>query len=400
MAAPAEGPQTFHPITPPLPSPSPEESPLSSIPAAASAIAGIGRQAAQPWKPSLSIEMESGDEGQPAGGFRPGPLLVDEDLSGTPEITGIFEGEVHSKYNSEFETIVKSIGDEPAARALQQRLGARDCRLGRRLGSGRFGSVYELTGGAEGEPRVLKIYNLQRLRDVGSSRYRQEGGHSLLIPNPRVKSPVNLLIWHDGQILTRDEAIQRGVGPNMELLASFMPRASGRNLSSLLVENALDPKQKIQVAFQLAETLSELHSDHILHRDLKPENIVVNIDEGRSCETYLIDVDQAKRIDPHSGTRSPVGTQGYHSPERLFAETTPYGAESDAWAYGVTLYQMAYGRLPYDSPRDIQEEGFKISFLESSLPPPFLDVIRGLLAIHPQQRMSTREALVRLRSLI
>ena len=43
---------------------------------------------------------------------------------------------------------------------------------------------------------------------------------------------------------------------------------------------------------------------------------------------------------------APMGTFGYRAPEML--EGKGYGVEVDWWAYGVLIYKLLFGKLPYD----------------------------------------------------
>lgn len=306
------------------------------------------------------------------------PILVSDDLSAIQS-------------DHELEILVKYAGDIEAAIKLKDFLRANRCQLGSFLGAGAFGAVCELfkNGRPDG---VIKIYNLGKLRNAGSAKFVEERGSSLQLDYRGVVFPETVLLYDREQIVVRG-CEGAAHSDSAELLATIMRRIPGRSLAVLLQENALSSRQKVQIAQQLAETLSHLHEHHILHRDVKPQNIVVAIDAEGRCEASLIDVDLAKRVDPEQKTRSPVGSRLYHCPERMFDETTYYGTESDAWAFGVVLYEMAYGKLPYKNIWELSEKDFQVSFpAESDLPEQLTEVVKGLLNTSPHNRMTLKQA--------
>ena len=80
-----------------------------------------------------------------------------------------------------------------------------------------------------------------------------------------------------------------------------------------------------------------------MHRDLKPENIFFNdgkvklIDFGCACEF--------EEGDKYVLTE-PVGTKEYMSPEML--QRRNYNSKSDIWSFGIILYEVLYGKFPWE----------------------------------------------------
>lgn len=108
-----------------------------------------------------------------------------------------------------------------------------------------------------------------------------------------------------------------------------------------------------QTRFYLSEVylaIKYLHSKGIVHRDIKSENIMLS-DDGH---VRLIDFGSAKKLncDTQSITDSFIGTAECMSPEVIRRKS--YSYEVDWWAFGVLMYEMVYGVVPF---RDVYEDG-------------------------------------------
>src|SRR5206468_10005915 len=98
-----------------------------------------------------------------------------------------------------------------------------------------------------------------------------------------------------------------------------------------------------RIAAEIAAGLAHAHARHLVHRDLKPANVLFD-GEGRA---KIADFGIA-RIGDSSGltaTGTVFGTAAYISPEQAAGETAT--AASDVYAFGVVLFRMLTGRLPF-----------------------------------------------------
>ncbi len=123
-----------------------------------------------------------------------------------------------------------------------------------------------------------------------------------------------------------------------------MQFVDGRDLSSILKKQGKLPTERLLRVFrQTAEGLKAAHDQGVTHRDLKPQNIMLDA----SDRVYVTDFGLAKSAEQSGMTQTGavLGTPFYMSPEQVKGE--PVGPQSDIYALGVILYQMAAGVVPF-----------------------------------------------------
>ncbi len=109
----------------------------------------------------------------------------------------------------------------------------------------------------------------------------------------------------------------------------------------------------LDLAIQLARILRVVHASRIVHQDVKPANFICNPDSG---EVRLTDFGIAVRGDgglmPSLRMR---GTLAYMAPEQSGRMNRPIDHRADLYSLGVTLYEAAVGRLPFEISDDVLE---------------------------------------------
>ena len=214
----------------------------------------------------------------------------------------------------------------------------------RRLGAGGSGVVYLANDTLLQRPVVLKILragllSAQQMR----STVLREARMASAIEHPNVCA-----IYEVGE--TGDEGY---------IVMQYVP---GKSLDQLIARGPATPQLVLSVGIQIADGLQAAHSLGIFHRDLKPQNVMLT-DGGL---VKILDFGLARRLRPEDAAFDPSkpglakdasvaatytargGTIRYMAPEQFV--TGQSSVQSDVWALGVILYELASGRHPFARP--------------------------------------------------
>ena len=137
-----------------------------------------------------------------------------------------------------------------------------------------------------------------------------------------------------------------------------MELIEGEKLGDLMQRERVPVTRSLQLAVEVAEGLSRAHDKGIVHRDLKPANLMIT-EDGHA---KIIDFGLAKLLEPIGSEDSDVettirgktqaevrvGTVAYMSPEQ--ARTGEVDERSDVFSFGIVLYEMLTGELPFKAP--------------------------------------------------
>ncbi|KAJ6575881.1 kinase-like domain-containing protein [Mycena sp. CBHHK59/15] len=152
---------------------------------------------------------------------------------------------------------------------------------------------------------------------------------------------------------------------------------------------------------QLVAGMTYTHSEGACHRDLKPENLLLDITRKLKISDFgLSSVFELKEMERTRTQTKRCGSLPYVTPKRLDTET-PYQAELvDVWGVGVILFTLLAGNTPWDQPTEYSSEFSRHTTGEIFSEAPWdrfgseaLDLIRGLLTIDPQERLTFSDAL-------
>jgi serine/threonine-protein kinase len=270
----------------------------------------------------------------------------------------------------------------------------------RKLGAGGSGVVYLANDSLLQRPVVLKILRTGQLSaEQLRTTVLREARLASAIEHPNVCA-----IYEVGE--SGDEGY---------IVMQYVP---GQSLDELIARGPASLQLVLSVGIQIADGLQAAHTLGIFHRDLKPQNVMLT-DGGL---VKILDFGLARRLPPEDANFDPSkpglekgasvaatytargGTIRYMAPEQFV--TGQSSVQSDVWALGVILYELASGRHPFGRPdaedfqviRAIQfNDPEDLTFIVPSISPELKSVIASCLEKNPGARYASaaevREAL-------
>ncbi len=279
--------------------------------------------------------------------------------------------------------------DQPAGAAgdLTGTVVAAQYRLGKRMGSGASGVIYEAKRISDGTPVAIKLLRAATAHDsVASDRLRREAEALGLAWHPNVVEVIDHGIIADGTSYLVMELLQ---GDPL----SQRIKAKGR----------LEEETVGQLAEQILDAMIAIHAAGVVHRDLKPSNIVLVLDSAVPGGERLKVLDfgiarvewEEMRI---TGTGAPMGTPGYMPPEQEAG--LEVDARSDLFAVGALLYECFMGEPPPPDPAllfrpPVEGEAVKGESgvrATASVPPGWQTILRRALQPNREDRFADARA--------
>ncbi len=214
-----------------------------------------------------------------------------------------------------------------------------------KLGEGGMGVVYLAHDTKLNRKVALKFLSRRiSLDSVEKERFLQEARAAASLNHP-----------HIAQVYAIEE-----VGDEVFIVMEYI---NGKELRTVINEAELNLGEKKSIAIQIAEGLQAAQNKGIIHRDIKSGNIMLAANNSVKIMDFgLARIEGAPQI---TKTGTTIGTVSYMSPEQL--KNNQVDKRSDIWAYGVVLYELFTGLLPFQG---IYEAAIMYAITEEAPVPP------------------------------
>ena len=242
------------------------------------------------------------------------------------------------------------------------------------LGRGSMGTVWRGHDLNDGSPCAIKILNPTLTTDKGATRRFID------------ERDIFMSVDDDAVVRVTDMVVESST------FAIVMELVDGPDLAQVLKslpDHRLDQGTAVSLGIEVCQALAAIHRVGIRHLDIKPANILIEDPENVSG-ARITDFGVSEVVAFH-GPREVVGTPYYQAPE-VAAGWTPTAA-SDLYSFGVTLYEILAGHMPF--------QANSAGNLLRNQPPPAIpgvdprlwNTILTCLAPDPSQRPDSAEVL-------
>ncbi|KAJ5682232.1 hypothetical protein N7462_005397 [Penicillium macrosclerotiorum] len=209
--------------------------------------------------------------------------------------------------------------------------------LGKTIGAGSMGKVKLAKNMETGEQVAVKIVPRLSTEEHRNSRETERADRSKEIRTAREAAIVSL-VNHPYICGMRDV-----VRTTYHWYMLFEYVNGGQMLDYIISHGKLKEKQARKFARQIASALDYSHRNSIVHRDLKIENILIS----KTGDIKIIDFGLSNLFSPKSLLKTFCGSLYFAAPELLQARQYT-GPEVDVWSFGIVLYVLVCGKVPFD----------------------------------------------------
>jgi eukaryotic-like serine/threonine-protein kinase len=265
------------------------------------------------------------------------------------------------------------------------------------LGRGGMGEVYLANDKRLNRPVALKIISpaLAETREH-LLRFRKEASYAANLNHPNICT-----IYESGEVDAQTYIC--------------MEYVEGRTLRDRIASEPMALPEVLDIGIQIADALDEARKKNIVHRDIKSVNILLTARGHVKILDFGL-AKQLKTISDTSASDSPTesslsssgdvrGTAAYMSPEQALGRSIDH--RSDIFSFGVVIYEMLAGRLPFsgNSTTEVVDAILHkvpppVTRYNDSVPPDLIRVLNKMLEKDPDLRyQSVHEVWVDLRHL-
>jgi len=251
--------------------------------------------------------------------------------------------------------------------------------FGECIGKGAYARVKEAIHIRFNKPVAIKIYDKELFEEARRKK--------------RVMLEVEIMkMLHHKNIVKYYDRFQ--TSKHLYLVMELVKGCSLREYIKSQPNKKVKESKALKIFKDIALAVNYCHENNVYHRDIKLDNILLD----RTGNIKLIDfgfsilAEKSQRLKTHCGTLS------YMAPE-IVTKKEYYGGPVDMWALGVILYSMLFGRYPFSGSTDpelikkIKEASIKFP---DEISTPTQRIIKGLLEVNPNKRLTSQELLLSL----
>jgi serine/threonine-protein kinase len=210
-------------------------------------------------------------------------------------------------------------------------------RLEEELGRGGMGTVYKAYDTSLDRTVVLKLLAPDLMTDEESrKRFLREARLASALDHPNISTIFEIAEADDQYFI----------------VMQYVP---GKTLKRSIPGKGLKLDSVLSIGMQVADALVAAHAKGIVHRDIKSSNVMITPrGQAKVLDFGLakLMVEKGRAADDITRLGTPLGTPSYMSPEQARGDRTDH--RTDIYSFGVVLYEMATGSLPFKGQSQIE----------------------------------------------
>ena len=199
------------------------------------------------------------------------------------------------------------------------------------LGRGGMGAVYRALDAQTDQPVAIKVLKSSASQTELIERFRREGEALRQLNHPNIVQYIAAIEENEQYYLVMEYVSGGSLGEWIDAAHQAKP------------PQALPIPRILAIMLEVADALTRAHHLGIIHRDLKPANVLLAQDGTPRLSDFGIAHFASRPSLTEAGLL--VGTLDYISPEACRGEKID--GRADIWAFGVMLYEMLAGSLPF-----------------------------------------------------